>query len=278
MKRAKLKKTVAGVGYAPAQIDEVTGEITYGTPIWFPTIEAGGREYAATPNGETTSIHADGQEVYSAEENHGYDIDLTLLRVCDDVDEAWLGRVIEESGVVEYATNEENPHFALFIIEDTTDGVGETKIWYNCHCTERPEENGKTTEGAGFDPEFPTYKIAARPRMSDSAVSMRISGKKKFTEIPQPMGCTLKTLEIGSLALTPAFRGSVYEYTAATSNSTDIVNAVPAASTATVEITNGATKVENGTAAVWSDGSSILTITVTNGENSQTYKVTVTKS
>lgn len=271
--KTKLKKTIAQVGYAPAQINTDTGVTTYGDVRWFVHNVAGGREYAASPNGETTSVYADGIEVYSAEENHGYDIDLTLLRVCDDVDEAWLNRVPEEDGVVEYATNEELPHFALVIIEDTTDGIGETNIWYDCHCTERPEENGKTKEGGGFDPEFPVYKIASRPRMSDSAVKKRISGKERFTKIPEPAGTTLQALHITNATLSPEFRGSVDTYTLTASGSTGVIDAIPASGSATVQISNGGTTVENGGTLTFANGT--LTITVTNGEQSRTYTLTV---
>lgn len=278
MAKTKLRKTITNVGYAPALIDQETGGITYGDVVWFVHNEAGGREYSASPNGETTSIYADGMEVYSAEENHGYDIDLTLLRVTDDVDTAWLGRVVEDGAVFEYASNEELPHFALIIIEDTTDGIGETNVWYDCHCSERPEMAGKTMEGAGFDPEFPTYKIAARPRMSDRIVSARIPGKSKLTTIPEPKGTTLTTLKVGTLALDPPFNGGVTSYTATTSNTTDTVTAEAASDGAQVVIKNGATTVTNGGAATWTTGTNTLTVTVTNGEKSQTYSVKVTKS
>ena len=44
-----------------------------------------------------------------------------------------------------------------------------------------------------------------------------------------------------------------------------------------VEISLGATPIENGTAAEWAAGENTLTIDVTNGSESTTYTVTVTK-
>lgn len=274
MSKTKLRKTIAQVGYAPAIINAATGEMTYGGVTWFPHNEAGGREYSVAPNGETTEVYADGIEVYGAEENHGYDIDLTLLRVTDDVDEAWLGRAIEESGVAEYATNQENPHFALCIIEDTTDGVGLTSVYYNCRCSERPEEAGKTSEGGGFDPEFPTYKIAARPRPEDALVKMRIDGKDRFKQIPEPTGTQAASISIDNAVLSPMFRGSVTEYTASATASTGVISVVPASASATVEIANGGTTVPNNSAAVLAAGQTI-SVTVTNGEQSRTYNITI---
>jgi hypothetical protein len=47
---------------------------------------------------------------------------------------------------------------------------------------------------------------------------------------------------------------------------------------ATIEILNGDTPVANGAAATWGEGANILTINVTNGVETETYTVTVTKS
>ena len=55
------------------------------------------------------------------------------------------------------------------------------------------------------------------------------------------------------------------------------MTAVAADEDATVEISLGATPIESGESAVWSDGENILTIEVTNGSSTTTYTVTVTK-
>lgn len=88
----------------------------------------------------------------------------------------------------------------------------------------------------------------------------------------------LSSLTIGSLELTPAFDGDTTDYTAATSNASNKVTAVPVDSGATVEIKVGETVVDNGTAAAWADGENTLTVKVTSGGATKTYTVTVTKS
>lgn len=88
---------------------------------------------------------------------------------------------------------------------------------------------------------------------------------------------TLSALTIGTLGLTPSFKSNIFAYTATTSNATNTVTATASDPTATVEIELGGTEVENGTAATWSDGENVLEITVTNGEESLVYTVTVTK-
>jgi hypothetical protein len=71
----------------------------------------------------------------------------------------------------------------------------------------------------------------------------------------------------------------VDNYTAATTNATNMVTATPADDGALVAIDlNSGTAVTNGAAATWTAGTNTLTITVTNGAYTQTYTVVVTKS
>ncbi len=89
---------------------------------------------------------------------------------------------------------------------------------------------------------------------------------------------TLSALSIGNLTLSPTFDADTTTYTASTTNATNTVTATATDSGATIAITNGSTPVTNGTAATWTDGENTLTVTVTNGTESKTYTVTVTKS
>ena len=91
---------------------------------------------------------------------------------------------------------------------------------------------------------------------------------------------TLTSLRIGNKALTPTFAPSTTAYTAATTDATNTINAVPADAGATVEITLGTAEIPNGTAATWAAGENTLTVTVTaeDGSTTKTYTVTVTKS
>lgn len=187
--KAKLPRSIKNVGYAMiTSVDNNTGKPTYGNVNWFVHNEAGGREYTAEPKGEVSSIWADGQEVYGEEENCGYDLALTLLSVIDDIDEDWLNRVVASDGSYseEYADTGEYPHFALLIIEDTTDGVGQTRVFYDCHVTKRPTESGKTSEGGALDPMFPEYAISVVPREDCGCVERKIKAKAKISAVPEP--------------------------------------------------------------------------------------------
>lgn len=87
----------------------------------------------------------------------------------------------------------------------------------------------------------------------------------------------LSDLKVGSLALSPAFDKETTAYTATTSNATNVITAVPESATAEVGIKVGEAGVVNGAAATWETGTNTVTITVTDGEETKTYKVTVTK-
>lgn len=90
---------------------------------------------------------------------------------------------------------------------------------------------------------------------------------------------TLSSLKIGNLTLSPVV-GQERTYTAATTNATNIVTAVPSDAGASIAITVNDVSIQNGTAATWTEGSNTVEVTVTaaDGETELTYTVTVTKS
>lgn len=156
-------KSIAKVGYAKLN-EDMEGNITYSPAIWFKSKEAGGREFSAEPNGEVAKIEADGQYIYNAEDNQGYDISLTLIDILDNIDKDWLGNTVTDEGVFEYNNNNEKPRFVLLIANETL--AGKTKysvdIYYNCMVSARPTRSSKTSAGT-IDPNFPEYKISAYP-------------------------------------------------------------------------------------------------------------------
>ena len=87
----------------------------------------------------------------------------------------------------------------------------------------------------------------------------------------------MSRLTVGTLPLTPVFDGETISYTATTRNATNKVTVAPADSNAVVEIKLGDTVIENGSNASWADGENTLSINVTNGSQSTTYTVIVTK-
>ena len=88
---------------------------------------------------------------------------------------------------------------------------------------------------------------------------------------------SLADLKIGALSLTPKFAAETVTYTATTSNASNTITAVPANSTAEIEITVDDAKVVNGAAATWKSGANAVKVKVTDGDQTKTYTVTVTK-
>lgn len=277
-KRAKLKKTIARVGYAPLNYYEESGAIRFGTVTWFVHNEAGGREYASNANGETTEVYADGMSIYTSDENHGYDIDLTLVSVIDDIDVCWLGNEVDENGVVaEFANNLERPRFALIIIEDTTDGIGMTHIWYNCIVPTRPSFSGKTSDDSGFDPQFFDVSVQARPIGTSKIVYARLPQKNTFNELPLPSGSALASFSLSGATLTPAFRSDVDTYTFTASGTTvSVTEAVPIAPNGFVTIKQNDDTISIGDAITVASGAITVTIStsIAGSESTRTYTFT----
>lgn len=270
---AKIRRTITDLGFAPITEIDADGKPTYGEVVWFAHHEAGGREYDAQPAGSSGGIWADGREVYAYEDNQGYNMTLTTVGVTDDIDEAWYGRTVLGDGTVEeYANGTEYPPFALVIIEDTTDGVGETSVYYNCHIMQRSAKQGATSEGNGLNPQFPQHNIAARPRLDCFAVKATIPGKTKITTISEPSAAT-PHVSIAESTATVAV-GSTVKLT--------IDGLYPANTTITWSsgTQSKATVASDGTVTGVSAGSSVITASITVGGTSytDTCNVTVTGS
>lgn len=282
MSKTKLKRTIARVGYAPMQYNAETEAYTYGTVKWFAHNEAGGREFSAEANGENTEIYADGVVIYSSAENNGYDITLTVVRVIDDIDIDWLGNVIDDDGnTIEVANNVELPRFALFVIEETTDGIGITHCYYNCSVTQRPANGGATSEGSGFDPQFLEVSIAARPLPDSKVVYKRINAMEMFTTVPSYATTALAYADVTGGTLSAPFRSDVTEYTVTptgTTGSLEFAPAIPTNDIVAVYVGSsgaGTTDLASGEEFDWEDVS-VITVTVrSSGAELTAYTFTV---
>lgn len=277
MSKTKLRRTISRVGYAPMSYDSETEQYSYGTVVWFPHNEAGGREFSAEANGESTEIYADGVSIYTSTENNGYNISLTLVRVTDDIDVAWLGNVVDDDGnVVEIANNAELPKFALFVVEDTTDGVGLTHVYYNCAVTTRPNNSGATSEGSGFDPQFAELSIAARPLPDTKVTYKKMNQQELFTTVPEADVAALVAASFTGATLDKPFRSDVTSYTLtpATGTTTGTIEVAAAIPTSTIVITAGSEAVENG-GEISLTSETVITAVVTSGTDTKTYTFTV---
>ena len=270
---ARIARTITDLGYAPITSVDEDGKPTYGAIVWLPHHRAGGRSYEAQAAGTADSIWADGREVYASEDSQGYNTTVTTVGVTDDVEEAWYGYTVRDDGSVEeYANGIEFPHFALIIIEDTTDGVGKTTVFWNCHITQRGNQAGQTSEGNGLNPQFPVHNIGCRPRLDCMAVKVTIPAKEKISTIPEPLMAT-PHVNIAESTATVAVGGTV---------KLNISSVLPA--DASITWSSGtqakATVASDGTVTGVAAGSSVITasITVDGTAYTDTCTVTVTGS
>ena len=90
---------------------------------------------------------------------------------------------------------------------------------------------------------------------------------------------TLSALTIADTTLVPAFSAATTRYTASTTDATNVVTATATDTTnaAVAILVNGAS-LTSGTAATWKAGANAVIVTVTTGDVSKRYTVTVTKS
>lgn len=128
-----------------------------------------------------------------------------------------------------------------------------------------------------------TARYDGEPVFGEGFVIVNIANTNPTTSVAfapdtaNPSDAYLSSLSIGGLTLSPSFSGAVGNYTATTTNATNVINAKAAKTGATVVIKNGETVVENGTAATWATGANTVTITVTYGTTNKSYTVVVTK-
>lgn len=181
-----LNTTIARIGIAPMNISS-GGAITYDNIIWLESTEAGGREINAKPKGELTEIFADGLAVIANSKKAGYDIDLTLLAIIDDIEEELYGNTKNGDGwIVETGGDREAPPFALLAAKETYKGTTlyDIDVYYSCTAGSA-ERHDKTSEN-DFNPEFPTIPIYSRPRLTDKLVRCTIPTDTLPTTVPEP--------------------------------------------------------------------------------------------
>lgn len=138
-----------------------------------------------------------------------------------------------------------------------------------------------------FLQEQTAFKASARydgvPVIPEGFVAIGLDGNAPATsaqfnpDVVNAPDASLRALAVGDLTLTPAFASATTSYTASTTSDSAIINFIPAqGATATVSV--GGKRVQPGRPAKFADGENAVVVTVTSGDASQAYTVTVTKS
>lgn len=132
--------------------------------------------------------------------------------------------------------------------------------------------------GIAIKPKYDTGESVTYAMYGMTLFSEYLDGIAVINFGAAPDSADLTSLTIGNLTLTPAFDPAVISYTAATTATSNKVNAKTKFTDTTVSVKLGSTEIGNGGTATWSAGENTVTVKVTNDSVEKTYTVTVTKS
>lgn len=157
----KVKFGLSNVHLAPLTYDG--SKYTYEKVIKIP----GGVKLSLEPSGDSTDFFADNIKYFSASANQGYEGDLELAMVPDEIREKIFGETKDKNGAYIESANDIIKPFALGF---QIDGDAENrKFWYyNCNAT-RPKNEAQTLENSK-EPSTDTIAIKSLPRETDQRV------------------------------------------------------------------------------------------------------------
>jgi len=166
MANNKVKFGLSNVVMAPIT-EGVGGAITYGTPI----AVQGAVNLSLEPQGDTNDFYADNYIYYSSTANQGYEGDLEIAMIPDEIRTAIMGEHVDTNGAYVETSNDKFANFAFgFQIEG--DEKARRFWYYNCSLT-RPTNAGATIEESK-EPQTDTLTIKAMPRPTDKLVRVFI--------------------------------------------------------------------------------------------------------
>lgn len=131
-------------------------------PVWGqPRHIPGAVNFAPEPQGENSSFAADNNTAYwSADSNDGYNADLQMALVPDDVLAGMLGWEIDSNGMlVENADGKQKPFALMFEVKG--DQKNRRSVYYNCVAS-RPGKEHATKAGA-VEPSTDTLSLRIMP-------------------------------------------------------------------------------------------------------------------
>lgn len=154
----KVKFGLSNVHIAPFTITD--GVINYETPVKVP----GAVSISLDPSGDTADFFADNIKYYSSSTNQGYEGDLQIAMLPDELRTTIFGETKDKNGAYIESANDVIKPFALgFELE--TDKLGRRFWYYNCNVS-RSKNESSTTE-TSKTPATDTLTIKALPREAD---------------------------------------------------------------------------------------------------------------
>lgn len=157
----KVKFGLSNVHIAPLKFDGT--KYTYEDIIKVP----GAVNLSLEASGDSNDFYADNVIYFSSTANQGYEGDLEIAMITDEIREKIFGETRDKNGAFIESANDVNTPFAFgFQIEG--DEKGRRFWYYNCTMS-RPGNSASTTE-ATKEPATDTLSMKAMPRITDSRV------------------------------------------------------------------------------------------------------------
>lgn len=168
---AKIKYGLKNVHYSVVTetTDSTTGEVTsaYGTVKAWP----GAVNISLAPQGEDTPFYADDSVYYTVVNNMGYQGDLEVALIPEDIQTDVLGQTKDSNDVVVETDKDVKKYIAL-LFEFTEDTGARRNLFYRCSLT-RPSVAGQT-KGENIEVQTETVTITATPRPDDGKVKAQV--------------------------------------------------------------------------------------------------------
>ncbi len=150
----RVKYRLKRLYYAPATIDEPSGDVTYAAPIRMPDAVS----ISLSPKGDLIVVYADAQEIILGRDNAGYDGETELLRIPESFEVDCLGSSKNEDGTIEENDSDISKPFAL-LFEFEGDVKAIRHCMFLCYASKQ------TVDGNNSESKTPTNdKIAIKCR------------------------------------------------------------------------------------------------------------------
>lgn len=157
----KVKFGLSNVHIAPLTYNGTT--YTYGEVIHIP----GAVSISLDASGDDNDFFADNIKYYSSSANQGYEGDLEIAMLPDELRETIFGETKDRNGAYIESANDTIRPFALgFQIEGDAKG---RKFWYYNCTVSRPNNEASTVE-TSKEPATDTLSLKAMPRETDKKV------------------------------------------------------------------------------------------------------------
>lgn len=156
MAASKVRFNIHGLKYMTLSAYTTTGATTSGTWVDVP----GAVSIDLSPVGETTNFYADGYAYYTTVANEGYDGDLVLAKVPDDMLKDVWGYTVTGTNKLIEESDAEPTHVMLSFVIDGND-ASETFFLYDVTLA-RPSVATETNAGSK-QPQTQSVSLQARP-------------------------------------------------------------------------------------------------------------------